>query len=193
MKATSRTTRAKTSGKAKRPANQSADRVALARARTLLSERPTMKAKTALQKAGVSTPRRIQRLSAMLNAGPAMPLHSNARINARTTKRSVAVSASRHTHNSHISSGRIADQDQFSRRLSALMNASTGEAQPAVIAPRSIVGTGNPSISGKQLNSWTRLFQWSPYGLMLWQATLMADFVSRMTKSSLTMYGPRRR
>jgi hypothetical protein len=130
----------------------------------------------------------------MLNARPAMPIQSNDGINARATKRSAATSASRRAKNSQINSGRMAEQDQFSRRLAALMNASAGGAEPAVIEPRPSVGTGDPSISGKQLNSWTRIFQWSPYGLMLWQATLMADFVSRMTKSSsLPLNGQRRR
>ena len=39
------------------------------------------------------------------------------------------------------------------------------------------------------MNSWSRMFQWSPYGLVLWHAAFLTDFVSKMTKSSLKFYG----
>jgi hypothetical protein len=191
MKATSRTTHAKSSGKTKKPASQSADRAALAHARTLLSERPTMKANTALKKAGVSSPRKIERLSAVLSARPAMPLRSNDSINIRAAKGPAATSspASQRAEPLQKDASHAVDQDQFSKRLEALMKTSTGGLRPAETETGSKDGITNRSTNGARLNSWSRMFQWSPYGLVLWQAAFLTDFVSKMTKSSLKCYG----
>ena len=191
MKATSRTTHAKSSGKTKMPASQSADRAALAHARTLLSERPTMKAKTALKKAGVSSPRKIERLSAVLSARPAMPLRANDSIEMRAIKRPVAPSlpSSQRVEPLQKDAGYLMDQKQFSKRLAALVNTHTGGLRPAGTETGSKDGFSNRSTNETRLNSWSKMFQWSPYGLVLWQAAFMTDFVSKMTKSSLKFYG----
>jgi hypothetical protein len=191
MKATSRTTHAKSSGKAKKPAGQSADRVALAHARALLSERPTMKAKTALKKAGVSSPRKIERMSAVLSARPAMPLRANDSIKMRAIKRPVDPSSQR-VDPLENDAGYMMDQKQFSKRLATLVNTHTGGSRPAVTETASDAGMSNRSTNGTRMNSWSRMFQWSPYGLVLWQAAFLTDFVSKMTKSSLKFSGQRR-
>lgn len=191
MKATSRTTHAKSSGKAKKPAGQSADRVALAHARALLSERPTMKTKTALKKAGVSSPRKIERMSAVLSARPAMPLRANDSIKMRAIKRPVDPSSQR-VDPLENDAGYMMDQKQFSKRLATLVNTHTGGSRPAVTETASDAGMSNRSTNGTRMNSWSRMFQWSPYGLVLWQAAFLTDFVSKMTKSSLKFSGQRR-
>lgn len=194
MKATSRSPHAKSSGKTKKPTSQSADRAALAHARALLAERPTMKAKTALKKAGVSSPRKIERMSAVLSARPAMPLRANDSIKTRAIKRPVdpSLPSSQRVNPLEKDAGYMMDQKQFSKRLATLVNTHTGDSRSAVTETASDAAMSNRSTNGTRLNSWFEMFQWSPYGLVLWQAAFLTDFVSKMTKSSLKFYGQRR-
>jgi hypothetical protein len=150
-----------------------------------------MKTKTALKKAGVSSPRKIERMSAVLSARPAMPLRANDSIKMRAIKRPVDPSSQR-VDPLENDAGYMMDQKQFSKRLATLVNTHTGGSRPAVTETASDAGMSNRSTNGTRMNSWSRMFQWSPYGLVLWQAAFLTDFVSKMTKSSLKFSGQRR-
>ncbi|MGZ8886625.1 MAG: hypothetical protein ACXW1O_08695, partial [Halobacteriota archaeon] len=172
-------------GKAKKPANRSTDRAALTRARALIAERPTMKPKTALRKAGVTSAKKIGQLSEVMSERRAAPLVSKDSANVRRDRKRASPSSISQRAEPAPEDGM--DHD-LSKQLEAALNRITSFSSPAETQPRPNAGGVNGSGRQTEVSSWSTMLRWSPYGLMLWQASAMADFFSRATKSSLTLY-----
>lgn len=171
MKRNSKPTKAKSRTQAKKPASQSADRAALSHARALIAERPTMKPATALRKAGVASARKIERLSEVLSERPAAPRLRKENTKAASTSSPIVPPSGDRLQ--------VVDQDEFAKRIQTAMRGVPGFPLPT---PTGVwPSTGNVMSKGAPLSPWAKMFRWSPYGLMLWQAAFVTDFFSRAT------------
>jgi len=189
MKSTSPTTCAKRNAKAKKLVNRSADRAALIRARALIAERPTMKPKTALRKAGVTSAKKITLLSEVLSERRAAPLKSKVSPNVRRDRnRASSSTPSQPAEPAHEDGTHSVNNHHLAKHRETAINRFATLSSPAETQSGPNAGADNGSSRRIDASSWSRLLQWSPYGLMLWQASAMADYFSRATKYSMALY-----
>jgi hypothetical protein len=187
MKSNSRTTRAaraKPNGKAKKPANRATDRAALTRARALIAERPTMKPKTALRKAGVTSEKKITLLSEVLSERRAAPLLAkSSAANVRRERKPAPPSSVSQSAEPAQHGGMHSVDHHLSKRLQTAMNRVASMSIPPETQAGPNAGTDNGTRAGTPPSLWSKMFRWSPYGIILWQMAVMTDVLSRTAKS----------
>jgi len=192
MKSTSPTTRAKPNAKVKKPVNRSTDRAALTRARALIAERPTMKPKTALRKAGVTSAKKINLLSEVLSERRAAPLLSKVSAHVRRDRKPASSSTVSQRAEPTHEDGMHSVNHHLAKRLETAMNRFANLSSSAETQSRANAGADNGSRAGTPPNLWSKMFRWSPYGIILWQMAVMTDVLSRSTKTP-ALYGHRHR
>lgn len=144
-------------GKARGVASRATpDRTALTKARALIAEQPTMRPVTALRKSGVKSQRTIERLTKALAATRPSPPKGKRRGQAKEPARTGADDM--RTRAQPEASG-FADASRLMRHHAWPSPDSSG--------------------NGERPSLWSMWLRWSPMGMMLWQAAVVAEMFSR--------------
>ena len=195
MGATPRTPTPPTQGQRKKASSSRLKAKALvSRAAALMVDKPVLKPKAALRRAGVTSSAAIQRLSKDLQVEVTSRVNKKSKSAARSgpkhpraTTVATQVSAASKDHTRLARS--IARDDL--RNKEELPHKPTSDAQPVPVAHGSMnladASTGEAlngadflaALAALQMHLWTAMFQWSPFGLILKQTAAVAILFGR--------------